>query len=159
MTTFGQLSLSVGLGTLSLQLVCFVILNIVDNFENSYRCTAWLNISFSNDVRTASIMLSCDQPRSVLHECCANPRSNRFLNPELVHFGLAQTLWFKLKIWLLSMRCIACAFGKHGYTNVHSHETPYPYLTSLVWWRCYPIVKGAATEPRVSCVLQPPDYH
>jgi hypothetical protein len=23
---------------------------------------------------------------------------------------------------LLSMRCIADAFGKHGYTNVHSHE-------------------------------------
>jgi hypothetical protein len=29
MTTFGQLSLSVELGTLSLQLVCLVILNVV----------------------------------------------------------------------------------------------------------------------------------
>jgi hypothetical protein len=34
MTTFGQLSLSVGLGTLLLQLVYFVILNVVGNSEN-----------------------------------------------------------------------------------------------------------------------------
>jgi hypothetical protein len=119
----------------------------------------WLNIPFSNDVRKSIVMLSCDQSSSVLHQLRVNHRSNQLLNPELVLFGLAQTLWFKLKIWLLSMHCIACAFGKHGYTNVHPHETPYPYPTSLVWWCRYLIVKGAATEPRVSCVLQPHDCH
>jgi hypothetical protein len=51
-----------------------------------------LNISFSNNVRKALFMLSCDQSRSVLPEFRASQRSNRFLNPELVLFGLAQTL-------------------------------------------------------------------
>jgi hypothetical protein len=51
-----------------------------------------LNIPFSNDVRTALIMLSCDQSRFVLHGFGANPRSNQFLDPKLVLFGLAQTV-------------------------------------------------------------------
>jgi hypothetical protein len=51
-----------------------------------------LNISSSNDVRKALFMLSCDQSRSVLHKFCASQSSNRFLNPELVLWGLAQTL-------------------------------------------------------------------
>jgi hypothetical protein len=33
---------------------------------------------------------------------------------------------------LLSMHYIAYAFGKLGYTNVHSHENSVPYSTSLV---------------------------
>jgi hypothetical protein len=43
---FGQLSLSVGLGTLLLQLVFFVNLNVVGNFENSDRCTALIKRRF-----------------------------------------------------------------------------------------------------------------
>jgi hypothetical protein len=74
-------------------------------------------------------------------------------------FRSCSNLVIWIKMWLLSMRCEACAFGKHGYTNVHPHETPYSYPTSLVWWCRYLIVKGAATEPRVPCVLQPHDCH
>jgi hypothetical protein len=51
-----------------------------------------LNIPFRNDVRKALIMLSCDQSSSVLYQFRVNHRSNQFLNPELVLFGLAQTL-------------------------------------------------------------------
>jgi hypothetical protein len=90
MTTLGRLSLSVGLGTLSLQLVCFVILKAVGNSENSHRCTALIKHPFRNDVRKTLVML-----RSI--KFCAlqfhvNHRSNRFLNLELVLFSLAQTL-------------------------------------------------------------------
>jgi hypothetical protein len=42
----GQLSLSVELGILSLQLVCLVILNVVPNSENSHRCTALIKPPF-----------------------------------------------------------------------------------------------------------------
>jgi hypothetical protein len=92
MTTFGHLSLSVGLGTLSSQLVCLIILNVVGNSENSHRCTALIKHPFSNDVRKAPFMLSGDQSSSMLHRFRVNHRSNQFLNPELVLFGLAQTL-------------------------------------------------------------------
>jgi hypothetical protein len=92
MTTFGQLSLPVGLGTLLLQLVCCVIINVVGNSENSHRCTALISISFRNDVRKTLVVLSCDQSSSVLHQLRVDHRSNQFLNPELVLFGLAQTL-------------------------------------------------------------------
>jgi hypothetical protein len=67
MTTLGRLSLSVGLGTLSLQLVCFVILKAVGNSENSHRCTALIKHPFRNDVRKTLVMLSCDQSSSVLY--------------------------------------------------------------------------------------------
>jgi hypothetical protein len=43
-----------------------------------------------------------------------------------------KTLCFKNKMLLLSMHCIAYAFGKLGYTNVLSHENSVPYSTSLV---------------------------
>jgi hypothetical protein len=43
---FGQLSLSVELGTLSLQLVYLVTLNVVGNSENSHRCTALIKHLF-----------------------------------------------------------------------------------------------------------------
>jgi hypothetical protein len=43
---FGQLSLSVELGTLSLQLVCLVNPNVVGNSENSHRCTALIKHLF-----------------------------------------------------------------------------------------------------------------
>jgi hypothetical protein len=46
MTTFGQLSLSVELETLSLQLVCLVIPNVVGNSENSQQCTALIKHPF-----------------------------------------------------------------------------------------------------------------
>jgi hypothetical protein len=29
------------------------------------------------------------------------------------------------------MHCIAYAFGKHGFTNMHSHENFVPYFASL----------------------------
>jgi hypothetical protein len=56
-----------------------------------------LNIPFNHAVREALIMLSCDQSSSMLHQFRVNHRSNHFLDPELVLFGLAQTLRFKLK--------------------------------------------------------------
>jgi hypothetical protein len=78
---------------------------------------------------------SCDQSSSVLQKFRDNQRSKQFLSPELILFGLAQNLVFKLKMLLFSMHCITRAFGKHGYTNVHSHENSVPllvpYLTSL----------------------------
>jgi hypothetical protein len=40
------------------------------------------------------IYASCDQSSSVLHELRANQESNRFINPELILFGLAQNLMF-----------------------------------------------------------------
>jgi hypothetical protein len=53
--------------------------------------------------------------------------SNRFINPELILFGLAQNLVFEIKkMLLLSMHCIAYAFGKFGYTNEHPHENSVP---------------------------------
>jgi hypothetical protein len=85
---FGQLSLSVELGILSLQRVRLVILNVVGNSENSHRCTALIK----HPVRKAIVMLSCDQSSSVLHQFRVNHISNQFLNPELVLFSLAQTL-------------------------------------------------------------------
>jgi hypothetical protein len=129
---FGQLSLSVGLGILSLQLVCFVILNVVGNFENSYRCTALIKHPFPQ-----WCLKGITYAKSWSIKFCAPPILCQSKIPSIPPswtclFGLAQTLWFKLKMWLLSMCCIAWAFGKHGYTNVHSHETPYPYLSCLV---------------------------
>jgi hypothetical protein len=105
------------------------------------------------------IYASCEPSSSVLHELHANQKSNRFLSPELILLVLLTTLCFKVKMLLFSMHCIASAFGKHGYTNVHSHENSVllPYLSGLVM--LLSVVKGAATEPRVSCVLQPHDCH
>jgi hypothetical protein len=44
---------------------------------------------------------------------------------------LLKTLCCKLKMLLLSMHCLAYAFGKHGYTNVHSHENSVPFALPL----------------------------
>jgi hypothetical protein len=41
---------------------------------------------------------------------------------------LLTTLCFKVKMLLLSMHCIAYAFGKLGYTNLHTHENSVPLL-------------------------------
>jgi hypothetical protein len=85
--------MSVELGTLPLQLVCIVISKgCLVILKTLIDVLPGLNISSSNDVRKALFMLSCDQSRSVLHEFCASQGSNRFLNTELVSFGLAQTL-------------------------------------------------------------------
>jgi hypothetical protein len=43
-------------------------------------------------------MVSCDQSSSVLHQLRVDHRSNQFLNPELVLFGLAQILRVKLNV-------------------------------------------------------------
>jgi hypothetical protein len=40
------------------------------------------------------IYVSCEPSSSVLHELRANQRSNRFLSPEFILFGLAQNLVF-----------------------------------------------------------------
>jgi hypothetical protein len=77
------------------------------------------------------IYASCDQSSSVLHKFRVNQRSNRLLSPELVLWVLLTTLCFKLKMLLLSMHCIAHAFGKHGYTNVRSHENSVPFALPL----------------------------
>jgi hypothetical protein len=77
------------------------------------------------------IYASCDQSSSVLHKFRVNQRSNRFINPELILLVLLMTLWFKLKMLLLSMHYIAYAFGKLGFTNMHSHENSVPYFASL----------------------------
>jgi hypothetical protein len=80
------------------------------------------------------IYASCDQSSYVLHKLRANQEANRFLSPELILLVLLTTLCFKVKMLLWSMHCIASAFGKHGYTNVHSHENSVllPYLSGLV---------------------------
>jgi hypothetical protein len=77
------------------------------------------------------IYASCDQSSSVLHRFRGNQRSNQFLSPELIRLVLLTTLCFTVKMLLLSMHCIAYAFGKLGYTNVHSYENsvPLPYLS------------------------------
>jgi hypothetical protein len=49
-----------------------------------------------------------------------DPIESSVLN--LFFLVLLTTLCFKLKMLLLSMHYIAYAFGKLGYTNVHSHE-------------------------------------
>jgi hypothetical protein len=91
--TLGYLLMSVELGTLSLQLSlhcnskCGLVI-----LKTPIDVMPGLNISSSNDVRKALFMLSCDRSRSVLHKFYASQRSNRFLNLELVSFGLAHTL-------------------------------------------------------------------
>jgi hypothetical protein len=79
------------------------------------------------------IYASCDQSSGVLHKFRVNQRSNRFLSPEPILLVLLPTLELK-KMLLLSMHCIACAFGKLGYTNVHPHENSVLilYLSGLV---------------------------
>jgi hypothetical protein len=75
------------------------------------------------------IYASCEPSSFVLHEFRVNQRSNRFFNPELILFGLGQNLVFEIKkMLLLSMHCIAYAFGKFGYTNEHLHENSVPPL-------------------------------
>jgi hypothetical protein len=81
------------------------------------------------------IYASCEPSSSVLHELRVNQESNQFLIPELILLVLLTTLCFKFKkMLLLSMHCIAYAFGKLGHTNVHSHENSVllPYLSGLV---------------------------
>jgi hypothetical protein len=48
-----------------------------------------------------------------------------------------------------------------GWTNMHmSWQFPIFLLyRPFCWWCCCSINEGAATKPRVSCVLQPCDYH
>jgi uncharacterized membrane protein YozB (DUF420 family) len=58
-----------------------------------------------------------------------DPIDSSVLN--LFFWVLLTTLCFKLKMLLLSMLCIAHAFGKHGYTNVHSHENFVPFALPL----------------------------
>jgi hypothetical protein len=57
------------------------------------------------------------------------------------------------------MHYIAYALGSMGILMCIRMKTPYSYSTSLDGWQCYPVAKGAATEPRASCVLQPHDCH
>jgi hypothetical protein len=58
-----------------------------------------------------------------------DPIDSSVLN--LFFWVLLTTLCFKLKMLLLSTHCIAHAFGKHGYTNVHSHENSVPFALPL----------------------------
>jgi hypothetical protein len=44
---------------------------------------------------------------------------------------LLKTFCFKLKMLLLTMHCIAYAFGKFGYTNEHPHENSVPSALPL----------------------------
>jgi hypothetical protein len=140
MAASGQLSLSVELGTLSLQLVGIVIPNVVWQFWNPYRCNALTKHLFRNGLCKHYLcwlwsIKFCAPPIS------CQSRSNRFLSPELVLQVFLTTLWFKLKMLLLSMHCIAYAFGKHGYTNVHSHENSVLFLASLVSYVVIPWLK------------------
>jgi hypothetical protein len=61
---------------------------------------------------------------------------------------------------LFSLHCIARAFGTLGELTCIRMEDSILilYLSYVLVW-CYPITKGAATEPRASCVLQPHEYH
>jgi hypothetical protein len=92
-----------------------------------------LNISFSSNVREALSMLVVinQDPCSTNFVPVKDPIDSSILN--LFFSVLLKNLVFLIKMLLLSMPCIAYAFGKHGYTNVHLHETPYPYSTPLVW--------------------------
>jgi hypothetical protein len=96
------------------------------NSESPHQCNALIKHLFRNDLAGINYA-SCEPSSSVLHELRANQESNRFLSPNLF-FGLAHNLVFYSKMLLLSMHCIAYAFGKHGYTIVHSHENSVPLL-------------------------------
>jgi hypothetical protein len=79
------------------------------------------------------IYASCEPTSFVVRKSRAKQRSNRFLDLEFILLILLTTLCFKLKKMLfLSMHCIAYAFGKFGYTNVHPHENSIPLLY-LFW--------------------------
>jgi hypothetical protein len=94
----------------------------------------WLSVSFRNDLCKALLMpvvinqVSCSMDFVPIKY----PIDSSILN--LFFSVLLKTLCSKLKRLLLSMHCIAYAFGKFGYTNVHSHENSVllPYLSWLV---------------------------
>jgi hypothetical protein len=120
--------------------------------------TPGLNISFSSNVHKASFMLVVISQvlwseNLVPIKIQSNPQS-------WTDYFWSCSQPCELKQMLpLSMHDIACAFGKLGYTNLHSHENSVLLLYLSCWWCCYPIAKGATMEPRASCVLQPHDCY
>jgi hypothetical protein len=148
------------------RLVCIVIPNIVGNSKNPLvDVMSWLNISFRNDLRNALFMLVsikskfCSESQTRPKILCQS-RSDQFLTPKLILFGLAHDFLKQIKCHFWSCTCIAYAFGeKLGLTNMHSHENFVLILYLSCGWCSYSIAKGAATEPRASRVLQPCDGH
>jgi hypothetical protein len=58
------------------------------------------------------------------------------------------------------MHCTTCAFGTlDEQTCICPDNFPFSTLSPFSWWCCCSINEGAATKPRVSCVLQPSGYH
>jgi hypothetical protein len=101
---------------------CLVILKTLVNV------LPWLNISSCSNVRKALFMLVVINQVlcSTIFVSIKDSIDSSVLN--LFFSVLLKTLCFKLKMLLFSMHCIAHAFGKHGYTNVHSHENSVPLL-------------------------------
>jgi hypothetical protein len=148
-----------------MQLVCIVIPNvIVGNFQIPHQCNALIDHLIPQWSSQDIIYASCDQIKVLWW---ISNSSKNFLPIKIQSIPRSWTYSFRSCSQLFELKkgvtfeyaLHGICIGNLGWTNVHSHGDFHTHILSLVWWCCCPITKGAATEPRASCVLQPHDCH